>query len=235
MTSQNDDITDNDITDNDIPAVDITATAARSTTASLLHLIQQQWSTLLAGEKLTVMLTSVALTREQRYEIYIGDEFMLNDVRHIDVVIREFSPEWASAQKWRPQRPSVSAALPAVLVFEKASAQMVQHELNGLGLETVVTIVASPDCLSAAILPAESSSPDKMPLISATTLPATATTLPATATTLPATATTLPATVTSKAPTPEPVAAEVMTRRQTCCAGWMAKRNASSDACQRRF
>ena len=98
----------------------------------LLKYIQQRWMRLLAHERLDVELLVDSGSPRRRWEIFVGDEFRRAGKLHVDIVVKacdDAPDELASLQ-----------ALPTVLVFEKHTPYLVQHELNGLRLETPVLV-----------------------------------------------------------------------------------------------
>lgn len=124
--------------------------AAGPITGALLDYIQQQWPRLLTRESLSVRLQLAAYPSGLRGEIYIGDAFLRADRRYLDVVIK--------ATDFRAPR-----LLPTVLVFElqegrtrvgEKPPRLVQHELNGLQLDTPVSVAPSSelDALDLAAL-----------------------------------------------------------------------------------
>ena len=96
----------------------------------LLKYIQQRWSRLLAHERLDVELHVDGDRLQRRCEIFVGDEFRRAGKLHVDVVVKACDDDVDNAD--------VMQLLPTVLVFEKHTPHLVQHELNGLRLETPV-------------------------------------------------------------------------------------------------
>ncbi len=96
----------------------------------LLKYIQQRWSRLLAHERLDVELQVESHVADEtprvRWEIFVGDEFRYAGKLHVDVVVKPCDEL------------STLRTLPTVLVFEKHTPHLVQHELNSLRLETPV-------------------------------------------------------------------------------------------------